>query len=107
MPQTPCLFAPATPLRAGDANCRRCNSIAAAWRSMFGCTFEADLGRDAGALDQLAEASDCERCTPLETKVKADLAARFSTRSDRKSILERSETYTVSPSATNSAMLIK
>ena len=26
---------------------------------------EADLGRDAGALDQLAEASDCERCTPL------------------------------------------
>ena len=26
---------------------------------------EADLSRDAGALDQLAKASDCERCTPL------------------------------------------
>ena len=58
-------------LPAGDANCRRCNSIAAAWRSMCGCFgrvhmhLEADLGRDAGALDQLAEAGDCERCVPF------------------------------------------
>ena len=36
-----------------------------------------------------------------ETKVKAGLAARFSTRSARKSILEQSENYTVSSSAAN------
>ena len=46
------------PHRAGD-NCRR---------DCFGRVhmhLEAELGRDAGALDQPAEASDCERCTPL------------------------------------------
>jgi len=42
---------------------------------------EADLGRDAGALDQLAEASDCERCTPLGNESEA----RFSTRCARNS----------------------
>ena len=36
-----------------------------------------------------------------ETKVKADLAPRFSARSARKSILEQSENYTVSRSAAN------
>ena len=36
-----------------------------------------------------------------ETKVKADLASRFSARSARKSILEQSENYTVSLSAAN------
>ena len=36
-----------------------------------------------------------------ETKVKADLAPRFSARSARKSILEQSENYTVSLSAAN------
>ena len=36
-----------------------------------------------------------------KTKVKVDLASRFSTRSARKFIPERSESYTVSRSATN------
>ena len=36
-----------------------------------------------------------------ETKVKADLASRFSVRSARKFIPEQSESYTVSPSAAN------
>ena len=40
---------------------------------------EADLGRDAGALDRLAEASDCERCTPLGNESEG----RFSVRSAR------------------------
>ena len=68
--------------RAGD-NCRRdCFGRlvpgATVHRGHFGRVLEADLGRDVGALDQLAEASDCERCTLSETKVKADLASRFS-----------------------------
>ena len=36
-----------------------------------------------------------------KTKVKADLAARFSTRLARKFIPEQSKSYTVSPSAAN------
>ena len=49
----------APPQRASD-NCRRdCSGRV----QMY---LEADLGRDAGALDQLAAASDCERCTLLD-----------------------------------------
>ena len=65
------------PQRAGD-NCRRI--------VLAVCILH--LGRDAGALDQLGQ-------------MMADLAARFSARSARKSILEQSENYTVSPSAAN------
>jgi hypothetical protein len=43
--------------------------------------FEPDLGSDAGALDQLGEAG----APPSETKMKGDLASRFSTRSGRNS----------------------
>jgi hypothetical protein len=67
MPKTPCLFAPAddrngpaTPTAAVQFNRSR---------------------RDADALDQLAEASDCERCTPLGNESEG----RFSTRSARNS----------------------
>ena len=61
MPQT-CLFAPGgRPQRAGDNRRRDC----------FGRVhmhLEADLGRDAGALDQLGEANDCERCAPFRNE---------------------------------------
>ena len=93
MPKAPCLFAP-----ADDRN-----GLATTPAGCFGRVhthLAADLGRDAGALDRLAEASDVQRCTP-ETKVKVDLASRFSTRSARKFIHEQSESYTVSPSAAN------
>ena len=61
-------------LPAGDANCRRCNSIAAAWRSMFGCTLKPILAAMPARSISLGEAG-----APLsETKMKADLAARFS-----------------------------
>ena len=61
MPQTPCLFAPFN---------RSCMA------QHVGCTFEADLGRDVGALDQLAEASDCERCTALGNKIERPIWPR-------------------------------
>ena len=79
MPQTPCLFAPAddrnalaTPTAGGAIHSQptRCRRSRSAWR-----------GRCNGA--------------PLsETKVKADLASRFSVRSARKFIPEQSESYT-------------
>ena len=56
------------PQHAGDANCRRI--------VLAVCILH--LGRDTGALDQLGQMT-------------ADLAARFSARSARKSILEQSE----------------
>ena len=48
---------------------------------------EADLRRDAGALDQLGQAGDGEWCASSDTKMKADLASRFRARSARISSL--------------------
>jgi hypothetical protein len=58
---------------------------------------EADLDRDAGALDQLAEASDCERCALSVTKVKAASVSA----APAIHVPEQSESYTQSPSAAN------
>ena len=49
----------------------------AAWRSMLRMHPEADLGRDAGALDQLAEASNGERRAPLGNKNEGRLDVTF------------------------------
>ena len=78
------------PQRASD-NCRR---------DCFGRVhmhLEADLGRDAGALDQLAEASDCERSPLSETKVKPALVPA----APAIHVPEQLESYTVSSSAAN------
>ena len=45
----------------------------------------------------------CNGAPLSKTKMKADLASRFSVRSARNFIPEHSESYTVSPSATHSA----
>jgi hypothetical protein len=42
---------------------------------------EADLSRDAGALDQLAEASECERCILLRNEKRRATWPRGSQRS--------------------------
>ena len=83
-----CLSAPAD--RAGD-NCRR---------DCFGRVhmhLEANLGRDTGALDQLAKATDCERCTPLGNESEG----RFSTRSARNSSPISPSSWRVALSVTN------
>ena len=49
----------------------------------------------------------CNGAPLSKTKMKADLASRFSARSARNFIPEQSESYTVSPSATNSDIPIK
>ena len=80
MPKTPCLLA-----RADDRNglatpiARGCNSIAA----------DATPARSIG----LVSPATVNGAPLSETKVKADLALRFSVHSARKSILEQSETY--------------
>ena len=72
--------------------CLRQQTTATRWRRQLSADcfgrVHIHLGRDTGALDQLGQMT-------------ADLAARFSARSARKSILEQSENYTVSPSAAN------
>ena len=66
-------------LPAGDANCRRCNSIAAAWRSMFGWHFSKPILAATPARSISLPRPAIANGAPLsETKVKADLAARFS-----------------------------
>jgi hypothetical protein len=52
--------------------CWRQQTTATRWRQLPA----ADLSRDAGALDQLAEASDCERCTALGNKIERPIWPR-------------------------------
>ena len=70
------------PQCAGDANCRRCNSITAAWRSMFGCTLKPILAAMPARTISLASPETVKkRCTPLGNESEG----RFGTRNARNS----------------------
>ena len=87
MPQTPGLFA-----RADDRN---------ALATTAGGAIQSQRTRRPARSIGLVSPATVNGAPLSETKVKADLAARFSNPQRSQFIPEPSETYTVSPSATN------
>ena len=87
--------------------CLRQQTTATGWRRRLPAVQFNRSRRDAGVLDRLGQPSDRETVFFFFLKKKKKKKKKNSTRGARNSIPEHSETYSLSPSAANSAMLIK